>query len=1237
MPEPNPEQTASIFSLMTYIFMDDIIQKGYRAPRLSVDQLPPLADYDRASVLTRRAFPHMDVFMGAKRRHLFFSLMSVFRKEYSLLSLMVLIQSLCSFASPIGINQILRYLETDGSNAEIRPWFWISCLFFGPMLYTLAFQWYIFIATRTLVRTECILTELVFEHSLRIRVKAETSSSRTTKANPSGSATPVSAESSNSNEAPDGSSASNGKGKGKELSQLPDSEEKKSKAVNVIGKLNNLVTSDLTNITQSRDFLIVCMYVPLQITLSMIFLYQLLGWSAWVGFILTVVLIPAPGYFVTLMRKAQATRMKVTDARVQTVSEALNVLRMIKLFAWEEKVKERINMKREEELGWLWKVKLYDVVTNLLSYSIPAFTMVATYGTYTLIMKQELAPSTIFSSMAVFEIMRKVSLDRMSDFLRHTELLDAFSENDIVSDVPAVAPSKELVGFKDAMFTWSKEGEEDSSGSGPPYRLQVKGELIFKKRSINLIIGPTGSGKTSILMALLGEMHFVRMGVDSWFSLPRRGGVAYAAQESWVQNDTIRNNILFGSPYDEERYRKGTTSTFHMTHNIALAGPIADRVVSIGLDGSIQAQDTEVDATLLNEPALITEVGLDQATKNEELQIPTSKAANGKLVMAEDVAIGHVTWRSFRLFLESLGGKHPVLFFLTFVGGFVGTEFISTFQTWFLGFWGSQYEGRDPSEVNVPFYLMLYCFLMLFMLVTLALSNIFFVAGALRAAKVINTRLMDSIFGSTWRWLDETPTGRIITRCTQDVRIVDGTIPQMLSLAVECVLSMLVKLAAVVLFTPVFFSPGVAIATCGVYLGNLNAKAPVLSHFSASVDGLVSVRAYGAQEAFKRESLNRINHYTRVASISWNLNRWVATRIDALGAIFASALAAYLVYGPRGVGASNSGFSLGMAVEFVKSIFWWVVVASRMSKRVVEGSFSLERIQGYLDIDHEPKPSASGKPPAAWPTSGDLRVESLCARYSAAGPKVLHDISFHINSGQRIGDRKWEGRPSPSGLFDGADANDFQSSLTLALLRCILTDGTVYYDGIPTNEINLDALRSNITIIPQTPELLSGTLRENLDPFGSQDDATLNDALRAAGLFSLQEEAGAVHINLDTKIAGGGANLSIGQRQILALARAIVRQSKLLILDEATSAIDYKTDSIIQRTLRNELNKNATVITIAHRLQTIMDADRIMVLDEGRIVEFGPTKDLLQNDKGVLRALVDGSGDRDTLFSVVGQ
>jgi len=184
-----------------------------------------------------------------------------------------------------------------------------------------------------------------------------------------------------------------------------------------------------------------------------------------------------------------------------------------------------------------------------------------------------------------------------------------------------------------------------------------------------------------------------------------------------------------------------------------------------------------------------------------------------------------------------------------------------------------------------------------------------------------------------------------------------------------------------------------------------------------------------------------------------------------------------------------------------------------------------------------------------------------------------------------------------------------------------------------TSKLNLDALRSNITIIPQQPELLSGTLRQNLDPFDQHDDAFLNDALRSSGLFALQENSEEGRITLDTTIASGGGNLSLGQRQIIALARAITRRSKVLILDEATAAVDYATDTLIQESIRREL-RDVTLITVAHRLRTIMDADKIMVLDAGRLVEFDKPSELLKKESGLLYSLVQESADKEELIAM---
>lgn len=1288
---PNPEQTTSWFSLAVYTFLDPLLFLAARKPHLGHQDLFPLADYDRSKNTTRRGFPNLDVFQGAKKRHLFWGLMKTYRYEYFILALSVITLSIANFASPMGIKEILHYIETGGSDATIKPWFWISWLFIGPFIISLTRQCYVFVATRMLVQTEGLLTQLIFEHSLRVRMKAE----------PSDGPEKLSRESAGVQR-----------------------ESRRGKSDNLVGKINNHVTTDMVNVVEARDFLFLILYTPLQIIFCITFLFRVLGPSSFVGFAVILAMTPLPVMMAKLIRKTQVERLKMTDSRIQAVTETCNVLRMVKLFGWESEMSDRIYARREEEVKLLRRRKIYDIGVNLTNIIIPAFTLLATYGVHTVVLKKPLSTAMVYSSLSVFTLLRrslqnafqglstviegKVSLDRLNDFLHNTELLDVYqSHSTAVSNDYQSFPPSEAIGFYSANFTWSNE----SGADGQAFTLRVKGELIFKEGSINLVIGPTGSGKTSLLMALLGEMHFIPTQPDSWFGLPREKGLAYAAQESWVQNDTIRENILFGSQYDEDRYKavvyqcglerdlelfeagdmtevgekglslsggqkaritlaravyskaqilllddvfaaldvhtsvwivdrclrghllKGRTVIL-VTHNIALTSPLADFIVTMG-NGSIVSQGTDVSSAISKNTKLALEAEVKEVSDDsvrepvdEKPSTPANDASKGKLIVSEEIHEGHVTWKAMKLFFASLGGQHVILFFLIYSSGLLFTELGTMSQTYFLGYWGSQYNERVPSEINPLFYLGGYALILSFLIVMYLSSNLYYLHGVIRACTTIHKKLVDAILGTTFRWLDKTPTARIITRCTQDIRAVDGPIAQWTLVLTEMSIAIITKLVVVVMFSPVFIIPAIFVAAVGGLLAKFylkaqlsvkremsNAKAPVLAHFGAAIAGLTSIRAYEAQDALRQESLKRIDFYSRVARVSYNLNRWIGIRVDILGAMFTTSLATYLVYASS-IDPASIGFSLNMAVDFCGMILWWVRVFNDLEVQ----ANSLERIQGYVEIDQEPKPREGGVPPAAWPTSGHLRVEKLFARYSKDGPNVLHNVSFEVASGERIG---VVGRTGSG-----------KSSLMLSLLRCIVVDGDVYYDGINTKHVNLDSLRSTITIIPQMPELLSGTLRRNLDPFEQHDDATLNAALRASGLFSLQT-GDDNKLTLDSQISSGGSNLSVGQRQILALARAMVRESKLLILDEATSAIDYKTDTIIQQSLRNELGKDVTIITVAHRLQTIMDADKILVLDAGQIVEYDSPAALLAKPSGNFKSMVDGSGDKERLYSMV--
>ncbi|KAH9929009.1 multidrug resistance-associated ABC transporter [Epithele typhae] len=1303
IPNPNDEQRSSLLAYCLFAWLDVTISKASRTSHLSHNELPSLAEDNRARSLVERSFSYIDPLKVRSDRHIIWGLLLFYPPHGSS-------QAVVPLATPIALRNLLNVLETGGEHSRYEPWTWIVLMFIGSSISTLADQWYIWIVHRQHVKTQVILTELIFQHALRIRVKAETS-------------------------AADGSTA---------------------RSANLSGRLNNLVTSDIENLkvaNHTAKHLLAVIKWPLQMIAAVLLLYRILGWSIFVGIGAMFIMLPFPTYVTDFVRKYQAMMMVKMDARVQLISETLGIVRMIKLFAWEHHVAEKITRRRDEELVELQNSRMMILLSRQSTFSIPLLVMLLTFASFALLQKGELTPSRVFPALSAFIMLQnlqllfgnlpsvlrgKLSIDRINDFLHETELLDEFEDPPVPGEDRFIASDADIdIGINHTHFTWSSsvpgsgaQTPVDPTSSTTPdlrrFSLRIDEPLRFKRGAINLIIGPTGSGKTSLLMALLGEMHArpSEPGVGTCVKLPRDGGVAYAAQESWIQSETIRDNILFGLPFDEVRYKmvikqcalerdlalfaagdmtevgeRGITlsggqkaritlaravyskaeilllddvlaaldvqtgrsivdqcfmgdlvrnrTVILVSHNVALTRPIAGFVVALGSNGRIASQGS-LDKALEDDQELMEElkadvnalVKADQDLDSQNVADGTAEqSSNGKLFAAEEISRGTVGWDTMRLYFLN-ASRSPWIFWLTYPTLIALTHSMFNLLEWVLGLWASQYETHERSEVHVGYYVSYYLGVLLAGSTAYAIGWYMVTMSSLRVSTIVHQQLIKSVLGTTLRWLDKTPTSRIVARCTADIHTVDTAVYLAIHHLTEHTVFMLTKLVAVTVVIPVFVIPAALFAAISSTFSRSymraelpikremsNAQAPVLGHFSGAMAGLVSIRAYGAQEAFKLESYRRLDYYSRAAFPFNALTRWITVRVNLLGIVLTTALATYLTY-VASIGAASTGFSMSMASKYCMAYMFH-------SAHFPDYLHSVERIRQYLEIEQEPKSTKSGVPPAYWPASGELRVENLSARYTPDGPKVLHDLSFQVKSGERIG---IVGRTGSG-----------KSSLTLSLLRAIYTEGSVFYDGLATDALNLDALRSNVTIIPQVPDLLSGTLRQNLDLYDEYSDVTLNDALRSAGLFALQERGttsssdghidggDGARLTLDSEIAGGGGNLSVGQRQIIALARAIVRRSKLLILDEGVfSSHHYETDAIIQKSLREELGKDVTVLTVAHRLQSIMDADKIMVLDAGRIVEFDSPSILLGKSDGYFRGLVDGSLDRHTLYAMTG-
>lgn len=489
--------------------------------------------------------------------------------------------------------------------------------------------------------------------------------------------------------------------------------------------------------------------------------------------------------------------------------------------------------------------------------------------------------------------------------------------------------------------------------------------------------------------------------------------------------------------------------------------------------------------------------------------------------------------------------------------------------------------------------------------------------------------------------------------------MIDSRLGYDIGLTVTKILEVLGVLLAGMLVSPVVIIFAVALLLVSlklalIYLAGAReikriesiAKSPVFEQFGSSLAGLVTIRAFNKSDTYIGIIYNKINCHAQAWWNIWLFNRWLGFRMNLLGAIFATFTAALVVYVP--VTASLAGFALSFALQYNSAIS----MAVRQYANTELNMNATERVIEYSSIELQNQGGADA--PAAWPTEGRLEVSDLVVGYAPDLPPVLDGLSFTVEN-QRVG---VVGRTGAG-----------KSSLTLALFRFLeAREGQILIDGVDISKIKLHDLRSRLAIIPQDPVLFFGTVRSNLDPFGEYSDKDLYNALARVQLISstsngdeiltsrtatprhpgstgatTSETATAtandnanIFLSLGATISEGGLNISQGQRQLLCLARAIVARPKIMVLDEATSAVDIETDALIQTSIRAEFGRNATtLLVIAHRLSTIADFDRILVLDAGKVVEFGSPKDLMVIKSGVFKNLVDNSGEKDVLEKMI--
>ncbi|KAI9247698.1 hypothetical protein BDA99DRAFT_565069 [Phascolomyces articulosus] len=536
----------------------------------------------------------------------------------------------------------------------------------------------------------------------------------------------------------------------------------------------------------------------------------------------------------------------------------------------------------------------------------------------------------------------------------------------------------------------------------------------------------------------------------------------------------------------------------------------------------------------------------------------------------------------------------------------------------------------EANRVDVEYYLGVYFFLGIVSLVMQSIRSLIMFIGSINASRRLHERLLHRILRAKVRFFDTTPLGRIVNRFSSDLQTIDQEVSPSLSFLLYSIVTTISIVGLITYVIPAFIVPGAVIAIIYWLIGayylatsrdmkrlNSVSRSPIYVQFNESVNGVTTIRAFGSQHRFIAENHLRIDNNNRPFLWMWATNRWLHARVEVVGAFVSFCTGFVMVMARDWVDPGMAGLALSYSLTFVFHVLWVV----RMYAINEMNMNAIERLHEYLDVDQEPPAHIPATcPPVSWPETGKIKVQDLVMKYSPESPAVLRDISFETRPREKIG---IVGRTGSG-----------KSTLTLSLFRFMeATAGQIFIDGVDISKIGLEDLRSRLTIIPQDPVLFSGTLRTNLDPFDQHDDVELWAALKRSHLVDHHGADDNKNITLDSPVSANGSNWSQGQRQLIALARALVKKSSLIILDEATSSVDFDTDHQIQQTIRKEF-VDSSLLCIAHRIRTVADYDRILVLDHGKVIEFDTPYNLISQEDGVFRQMCERSGEFTELLAI---